>query len=445
MSAARTTITLAFAIAVGTSSARTFVHPGAMETQAELDFVKARITEGAEPWTSAFGKLKALATAYTRTEAPADGAEAAQKADGRKAYANALAWSLTGESKYADQAIAVLNVWGKTFLGYTLPPANEGNQSQLNAAWIGALLGPAAELMRGYSGWKPEDLESVQNMFRSKFYPLLNQMSPWNGNVDLTQIDAMMNIAVFNEDETLFDAALERLKKRDTAYFFLSTDRAGARTYGGSDEAAWSDANGNPPTAWVDGLTQETCRDNGHHAQYAMASAFHAAEIAWHQGTDVYTPNAKRYTAALELLATQILTGNMQGTCQDSVATKSLFDTWEIGYTHFHGRKGVDLPNTKRLIAEKIRPKGISDWNIFFETLTHADLEEPRTGIKAGMKRSGSFRILRGGVLEISPRSTGWFHASLNRVNGRRTAERSLQEVANTIQRESVAQYRPRH
>ena len=29
--------------------------------------------------------------------------------------------------------------------------------------------------------------------------------SAWNGNVDLTQIDAMLGIAVFNEDQALFD------------------------------------------------------------------------------------------------------------------------------------------------------------------------------------------------------------------------------------------------
>jgi hypothetical protein len=31
----------------------------------------------------------------------------------------------------------------------------------------------------------------------------------------------------------------------------------------------------------------------------------------------------------------------------------------------------MDLPHTKLLIDEKIRIKGQSDWNIFYETLTH--------------------------------------------------------------------------
>jgi hypothetical protein len=60
----------------------------------------------------------------------------------------------------------------------------------------------------------------------------------------------------------------------------------------------------------------------------------------------------------------------MQGTCADPVTTKSLFDTWAIGYNHYHRRWGIELPHTKALLASTTRPKR-SDWNIFFESLTH--------------------------------------------------------------------------
>ena len=48
-------------------------------------------------------------------------------------------------------------------------------------------------------------------MFKRAFYPQLNTASSWNGNVDLTQIDAMMSIAVFNEDDAEFNEGLRRL------------------------------------------------------------------------------------------------------------------------------------------------------------------------------------------------------------------------------------------
>ncbi len=333
---------------------RTFVHPGGTHNQAELDFVKAKITANEQPWRGIFNQMVTIATANNRTTAPTD--ENGQKADARKAYANALAWYYTGNATYAQNAIDVLNVWGNTFTGYT-PLVG---QNQLQGGWIGALLGPAAEIMRGYSGWAPADMARVQNMFKTAFYPVLNTMSTWNGNVDLTQIDAMMNIAVFCEDETEFNLGIQRLRARNLNYFYVTTD--GTRT----DNANWFN-----PTAWVNGLTQETCRDNGHHAQYAMASALHATEVAWNQGVDLYTENEQRYVATLELMANQILTGQMQGTCANNATTASLFATWEVGYNHYHNRKGLSLPYTNSLITTRVRANGQSDWNIFFETLTH--------------------------------------------------------------------------
>ncbi len=125
----------------------------------------------------------------------------------------------------------------------------------------------------------------------------------------------------------------------------------------------------------ADGVGRWPDRDNGHHAQFAIGSALHVAEVAWHQGVDLYAAETQRYTAALELLATQLLTGDMQGTCADSAASESLFDTWEVGYNHYHNRMGIDLPQTSASILAKIRPKAPrAVWNLAYETLTHAGL-----------------------------------------------------------------------
>jgi hypothetical protein len=205
-------------------------------------------------------------------------------------------------------------------------------------------------------------------MFKTKFYPVINTMSTWNGNVDLTQIDAIMNIAVFCEDETEFNLGIQRLRTRNPSYFYLASDGGvpAIAGDGGNVNTFWSS-----PTAWPDGLTQETCRDNNHHAQFAMASALRAAEVAWNQGVDLYTENTARYTKALELMALQSNSGNMQNTCTNNTASLSIYATWEIGYNHYHNRKNINLPNTLAIITNKIRPSGVSDWNIFYETLTH--------------------------------------------------------------------------
>ena len=342
-----------------------FTHPGGVIGQAELDVVKEKLAAGEEPWTSALGKLHGLAVAGRFDTAPTG--EADQKEHARQAYANALVWATTGDEAAARRGIAILNVWGRTFTGYV--PA-EG-QNLLIAGWIGALLGPAAELLRDHPDWKPADRERMQRMFTTAFGPALERMSPWNGNVDLTQIDALMNIAVFCEDERLLRLGVERLRRRSPAYFHLASDGPKAKAIegdGGDVPAFWS-----RPATWPDGLTQESCRDNGHHAQYGLASALHAAEVAWHQGIDVYAEQRERSVAAMELLASQLLEGSMLGCCgaDRDATTGDLYDTFSVGYHHYHHRLGIDMPHTERLIREQVRRRGQSDWNIFFETLTH--------------------------------------------------------------------------
>jgi hypothetical protein len=348
-----------------------FVHPGAVNGKVELDKVRQEIKQAPGQWSNKgkFGSLYDLATPYAKSRAPgntkADEEEA--KDDARKAYANALAWYYTDEPRYAQNAIAVFDVWARTFAGYVVEPGVNG-QSQLNAGWIGALMGSAAEVLSGYSGWSDKQRADVRQLFASRFYPALSQESGWNGNVDLTQIDALINIAVFNENRAWFDEAKGRLARRNPRFFYLPTDVGVNRT-----DPSWFG-----PTLWIAGLTQETCRtnpkppnDNGHHTQYALASALRAAEVAWNQGDEsIYAENRERYVAAMELLARQVTTGDMQGVCADAATTKSLFDTWAIGYNHYHRRRGIELPHTKAVLASTARQKR-SDWNIFFESLTH--------------------------------------------------------------------------
>ena len=331
-----------------------FIHPGAINGKAELDFVKAKIAAGEEPWTGKFIELRRLARPGRHKLAPGD--ENGQKEDGQRAYANALAWYYTGDAAYAKNAITILNVWGRTFKGYQ--PVD--GQNLLQGGWIGALLGPAAEIVQTCPEWQPADINQVKRMFKTSFYPVLNKMSTWNGNVDLTQIDAIMSIAVFCEDESEFDLGIKRLNSRIRNYFFITADGIPL------DKAFWFN-----PAKWVDGVTQETCRDNGHHTQYALASALHAAETAWNQGLDVYGQNSSRFIAAMELMAEQILSGRMQGVCVADNTTGDLYATWEIGYNHYHNRKSYPLSQTGQLLKSKIRPFGQSDWNIFFESLTH--------------------------------------------------------------------------
>jgi len=351
-----------------------FSHPGALESQAELDFVKAKIEAGQQPWTEWFQKAKASnyvtqsPHGVASLDAGGDGANSAGE-DASASYVLALLYKLSGEAKYAESAMKILNSWA----GLQQIMSSRGADDQqhlLQAGWMGAEFGPAAELLRSYM--KSSELASLQAMFKRAFYPLLKRMSTWNGNVDLTQIDAMMSIAVFNDDADLLREGIARLAARVPAYFYLESDGPTPVPIAGCENAQECWAN---PMKWVSGLTQETCRDNGHHAQYALGSALHAAQVAWNQGVDVFGDHEQRFTAAMELMALQLNSGVMQGTCQDNKATTDRFSTFEIGYSHYHYIKSQVLPQTRILLLNDIRVRGQSDWNIVYETLGHADID----------------------------------------------------------------------
>ncbi|NQX01476.1 alginate lyase family protein [bacterium] len=367
----------ALLIAVGTwagsASAMTFVHPGALSSKAELDFVKGRIQAGAQPWKGEFEQIRNsdLATRGPHGLANIDSKNHdanLSRDDAAAAYTQALLWYFSEDEVSARRSIAILNSWAN-LQGFT----SGTEQDRLQAGWIGAVFASAAEIMRLYPGWTAGEIGDLQAMFKKAFYPQLNTASSWNGNVDLTQIDAMMAIAVFNDDETEFRQGLARLKLRSPAYFYLKSDGPLPRPIagdGGDPQKFWSN-----PAQWIDGLTQETCRDNGHHSQFGLGSALHAAEIAWHQGVDVYSENQQRFTAAMEFMASRFLSGSMQGVCANDVPSPDRYDSWEIGYNHYHRRRGVALPNTRQLINEQIRPHARrNEWNLMYETLTHAEL-----------------------------------------------------------------------
>jgi hypothetical protein len=355
-----------------------FIHPGALDSHQDLDFVKGQIQAGNQPWTRVFNLMKTSGYA-TRTpnglaNINSSGGDAnTSRDDATGAYAQALLWYYTGNETYAQGAIAILNAW-QNLQSFTAG----SDQDKLQAGWIGAVFAAAAEIMRGYSGWAAADIAKLQAMFKLAFYPQLNTASSWNGNVDLTQVDAMMNMAVFNEDWTEFNLGITRWQTRNPSYFYLTSEGPNGTKIppingdGGNIPAFW-----NNPVSWIDGLEQETCRDCGHHAQFGLASALHAPEVAWNQCVDLYTAETARFTAALELLANELVTNSYTDVCGTACSpTADRYDIFEIGYNHYHNRMGIALPNTLQQITNIRAGTNIqwTSWNLVYETLTHADV-----------------------------------------------------------------------
>jgi hypothetical protein len=263
--------------------------------------------------------------------------------------------------------VAILDGWATTLVAHT------NSNAPLQAAWTGAQFPRAAELLRGYPGWTSAHADRFAKMMRTAFLPLMVNGSTSNGNWELTMIDAIMQTAVALDDRALFDKAAAMWRKRVPAYFYLTSDGPLPvpppvdRSYTRETLIKfWFDQ-----TTFVDGLSQETCRDF-YHMSFGIAATIDAAETALQQGVDLYKEEEKRLTTALEFHAkfitgekipSWLCGGNLQLTEQP---------TWETAYNHYHNRRGLDLPMTKAVVG-RVRPTGVA-LHMAWETLTHAEL-----------------------------------------------------------------------
>jgi hypothetical protein len=185
----------------------------------------------------------------------------------------------------------------------------------------------------------------------------------------------MLGAAVYRADRALFDAAVDKWRKRVPAYFYIQSD--GPTPVPPPRSADGTGLNKSLAEYWhgqtqmADGLSQETCRDLGHTA-YGVASTFSAAETALLQGVDLYGEQSKRLAAALEFHADYLLGKAVPSWLCKGSLDRRLMPTWEIGYNHLANRLGMPLPLTRRLIEAKVRPAG-ADHHMVWESLTHAE------------------------------------------------------------------------
>ena len=362
-----------------------FKHPGLLNSGAELDFVKAKIKAGAEPWAAMFDRLKNSGygnlnwTPHPLAVVNANGNDASiENEDAKAAYAHALLWYFTDNADYAKKSAEILDAWSAKLTNH----ASSDRQKAVVAAWCGSVFPLAAEILRSsYPGWTTNETRQFSAMLNRAFLPLIFPgNATFNGNWELSMSDALLCIGVFNEDAATFNRGVFLWRKRVPAYFYLTSDGPmPIRPYGTAEMDAdaaiynfWY-----KPNRYFDGLCQETRRDFGHHMQMGFASAVNTAEIAYHQGLDLYAENDHRLMAAMEFQAGALLRQPVSAELfPDGFVASDILPTWEIAYNHYHNRRGFALPLTETLIRTKVRPSDFTAMcNLAWESMTHAELD----------------------------------------------------------------------
>ncbi|MCC4594510.1 alginate lyase family protein [Xanthomonas campestris pv. phormiicola] len=361
-------------LAPAAAATRTFSHPGLLHSAQDLARTREKLAGGLQPWQAGWDRLAANRhTALTWKPNPAaviyrgyDGKHAENYPqlyeDAAAAYALALYWTLSGDTRYADKAVEIMNAWSST-----LTAIHGTSDAALVAGIQGYEFANAAELMRGYQGWTSTDFASFKQMMLTVFYPINHdflvrhnnrQIDHYWANWDLAQMNAIMAIGVLTDRSDLYDEAVDYFKQ-------------GAGN-GSIAHAVWK--------LYPDlgmGQVQESGRDQGH-ATLVIALLGSLCQMAWNQGDDLFGYDDNRVLKGAEYVAAyNVCDTNSNGDCDNTLvlpyttytnsdvtqttlsatARGTIRPEWELLYNHYVVLKGLDAPYVTRF-AKKLRAEG---------------------------------------------------------------------------------------
>ncbi|MEN8661555.1 MAG: alginate lyase family protein [Lentimonas sp.] len=333
------------------SATQGFIHPGILHTEADLLRMKQQVAAGNQPWASGFEVLRDHSQSASNYEVQGGFEETGRKpsvrsseheSDANAAYQNAMMWAITGEQAHADKAIEIIDAWSVDLEKIT------GKDAILSAGISGVKFIAAAEVLRHTdSGWSQSDVLRAEKMFTNVYYPVCEDMADFaNGNWALAALQTVMAIAVFTDDQRMFDRAVK--------WFHRGKDNARLTHY----------------VINKDGQCQESGRDQ-QHTMLGLGYLSVVAEIGWNQGHDLYGAKDNRILAGFEYTASYNL-GN-EVSFEETTDTTGKYHHEEISeegrgdfsrrpifemvYYHYKGRMGIECPFTEQVVNQ-MRPEG---------------------------------------------------------------------------------------
>ncbi|UQZ37603.1 hypothetical protein C2I18_19625 [Paenibacillus sp. PK3_47] len=351
------------------ASAAPFSHPGLLHSQADFDRMKQMVNAGTQPYLDGWNQLIASplsqagwtprATSTIIRGGTGDNVALLYN-DVARAYQNALRWKISGSTANGDTARDILNAWSSTLT------AVSGNADRYLASGLyGYELANAAELMRDYPGF---NVTQMQEMLINVFYKPLNErfligneygqdhndayIQNYWANWDLANMAAAVAIGIFCDRRDIYETGIEYYKN------------------GAGNGSIYNAI----PFLHPDGLAQwqEAGRDQAH-TQLGVGLMATIAEMAWHQGDDLYGWANNRFLRAAEYVAKYNNGGNVpfaayewgtgtNGAVQTHTAVSSASrneyrPVWEMIYNHYANRQGLPVPNIAARAALS-RPEG---------------------------------------------------------------------------------------
>jgi hypothetical protein len=340
-----------------------FTHPGLLNAGAELAFARERVRSGAQPWKNGYAAVPDFRAHRPRPVALyRDGAGHKNDrhdlnmqrltGDAMAAYGSALHWVIAQGQAHARKVTEILNAWSAT-----LRRIDPGDDGSLSTSYGWPCLIFAAEIVRHTAPrqhWPRSEQERFRDLLLGLVWPATQKAADKNNgnNHRCFALLCRLAIAVYADERRRFDETIRELGRQIPHYIY------------------------------ADGQCLETPRDLWH-SQMGIAPLVAAAEIAWHQGVDLYAHENNRLLRGTEWHAPFVL-GETKGWPErfTSAETKykggtkpargggTVWPFYELVHNHYHDRAGLRAPNLGRLLSSEHRPEGwerTGGWG----TLTH--------------------------------------------------------------------------
>jgi hypothetical protein len=322
---------------------RPIVHPGVLQTRADLEFMKAKIHAGEEPWKSAWGLWLEgpVASLDFRPQPFAHiirGAYDAGDKGGRELQASAdaannhvMQWYVTGDEAHARKVIEIFDAWSGTLADFF------ENDAMLLAGWTGGTFCNAAEILRAtYPRWSAQSQEQFKRMLLTVYVPLLRMFYPEaNGNWDGAIMYSLLAIGVFCDDRALMESVYR--------HFRTGPVNGGITHY-----------------VYPSGQCEETCRDQGH-TQLGLTYFANTCLIAWNQGVDLFGEADNRLALGFEYTSRYMLGEEVPVYGKPSPETRGRFsDTYHLILQHYRYEKHMAMPYTEKAAAKVQRAHSVA-------------------------------------------------------------------------------------
>lgn len=344
----------------GPESPGAFIHPGILNTNKTLDFIRS---EANNPSTARYSDYQTTVVDYTdKTGMPASfpavvtvkssgttPTEVQIKENAQLAYALALRFAATGDTAYSHKAKIILNGWSYNFDHYDIASGTTPGQPYLEASWVAPTFAAAAEIIRHYkpdghsANWPAADINQFETFLKNLDDNYISKTIPsgHHSNWIISEGYAKVAIGVFLDNRTIYNEGLSILLNYMNSVIYS------------------------------DGQMPELCsRKDCIHFQYSLDGLTYAAEIAREQNQNILFTNNRL------LLAYDFMWKAFHGqfSCQHCSSKNAVLPAVEVANRYYNSDK-IDY------LSELQPPYGVPSINFLgFTTYTHKEVPIEETG-----------------------------------------------------------------